>query len=475
MKVVLIQPRVSARSSYMPLGIGYVGAVLEKLGHDVALIDMEAEDLSLEDLRIQVDGSSPEIIGITTTIMSMTQAKAIGDLFSDYPLIVYGGPQASLTPEYFIRRRNEIVVRGEGEIIIANLIKKFETNQGYLGIKGISFKNNHDKIEHNPEEDYISDLDSIPFPARHLFNSKLYRKRLNGRKAANFMATRGCPFKCIYCYHILNRKFRTRNHENILSEINMLKNEYGVSGIYFYDDNLTLNRKWLTGLCQKLISREVDIKWRCLSSIKTIDKEFLKLMKDAGCVEIAFGVESGNQKTLDRIPKQIKVEDSRRVLRDCRDIGIRSKAYVMIGFPWETKEDIRTSISFVEETIPNIVQFLIVTPYPNTELWKTIVDMGYKIEGVEDIGKDVGNFEKLAKSQATDLVKPTYETENFTKRELSQLHDEAYRRYEKAKRKYVYKHPFSLHSRHYFHHRAKRAFPTFLKPLGRRVRDGISL
>jgi len=475
MRIVLIQPKVTARSSYMPLGIGYVGAVLDNLNHNVELIDMEAEDLTIEDLKKQVDRISPEIIGITTTIMSMTQAKAIGDLFSDYPLIVYGGPQATLTPDYFIKRRNEIVVRGEGEIITANLIKKFENNQEYFDIKGISFRNNNGIIIHNPEEDYVHDLDSIPFPARHLFRTEIYRPRLNGRKATNFMATRGCPFKCIYCYHVLNRKFRTRSHENIFAEIELLKNEYGVSGIYFYDDNFTLNRKWLRDLCQKLISKKVDIKWRCLSSIRTVNKEVLRLMKDAGCVEIAFGVESGSQKTLDRIPKQIKVEDSRRVLGYCRELGIRSKAYIMIGFPWETKEDIETTISFVEETIPNIVQFLIVTPYPNTELWKTIVDMGYKIEGVEDIGKNVGAFEKLTRSHTTDLVIPTYETENFTKRELSQLHDEAYRRYEKAKRKYVYKHPFSLHGRYYFHHRARKAFPDFLKPVGRRIRDSLSL
>ncbi|KKS73266.1 MAG: Methyltransferase [Parcubacteria group bacterium GW2011_GWF2_42_7] len=176
-------------------------------------------------------------------------------------------------------------------------------------------------------------------------------------------------------------------------------------------------------------------------------------MKKAGCFEIAFGVESGSQKSLDLMKKRIKVEDSRKVIKLCKKVGIQSKAFMMLGFPWETKEDIETTISFMEEVLPDEAQFMCVTPMPNTELWRQVTEKGYPMDANVDY---------------TRLKQAVFGTENFTKEEMNNLAKEARQRYNLARKKYAFSHPFSFSARVYFNEKARGVLPNKIKRLVRK-------
>lgn len=454
MKIVLIQPKVkNPGNNFLPLGLGYIAAYLIEHGHEAKIFDLEVQKFSDQELIKEIDEFQPDAVGFTVTIVSVNEALRLGKIFSGiYRWVLYGGAQATLDPESFLLAENNIVFRKEAELSLLEFCNALSSSNDFSNIRGISFLRNGQAV-HNPDRELIKDVNSLPFPARQLFPLSLYELYLRDRKATNIITSRGCPFDCIYCYNV-DRVYRPRSAENVLDELGYLKEKYGYKAFGIYDDNFTVNRQRLIDICQGLIHRKMKMVWRCYSRVDTLDEGLLKLMKKAGCFEICFGVESGCQKSLDLMKKNIKVEVSEKVIKLCKKIGILCKAFIMLGFPWETKEDIETTIAFIERIVPDDVQFMCVTPMTNTKLWRLVRERGYQIDEYIDY---------------TRFNNAVYGTENFTKEELDSYVSQARQRYKKAKIKYALKHPFSFSSRTYFSERARSLVPNKFKRLIRRI------
>ena len=422
--ILLYQPLTHGRTSTPPLGLAYLSTYLQEktdLEVEIIVIDNDEKKFSIEHLKRFLLKINPIIIGVTVNILNQFNALRDAEIFKQYPNVIFGGPQSSLEPERFLIEKNFYVVKGEGEIIFSEIVDSVLQKKSLMRIGGVIYRNEKQVIIENPSDQLIKDLDVLPWPDLGVFDYKKYRTSINGERSTIILTSRGCPFKCIYCYHQLNGGFRQRTPDNIIEEMLFYKNRYHINAIKFFDDNFTLRRKFVELFCQQLIRQNVGMKWWCLSAAKNVDFELLTLMKKAGCVGISFGIESGSQRSLDLMGKRTSVEQNRQAILKCRKAGIQSKAYIMVGFPWETKEDILKTGQFLKDTPPDLVQILIATPMPNTQLEKMVLDAGSEID-------------RAAIEGVRDFNVATFETANFTKAEIQELHKKVVRMYNKSPR-----------------------------------------
>lgn len=427
MNIVLIQPKTEGYDNFPPLGLGYLATVAVNHGHQVLIVDLEVENYSDEKLLKVVNGFKPLLVGITSTIRSKNEALRLAGLFNDYK-VVFGGPQATLEPEVYLGKNERyFVLKGECEIAFLKFIDYLTGLISIDQVTNLVYWKNNQIFQNNPEP-IITDLNTLPIVDRKLFNFKLYRSKLYRKKATNMLTSRGCPFRCSFCFHDFHGKFfRQISFENMIKEIMYLKKDFGCEGFIIFDDNFTVDKKRLKDFCDYIITEKIDITWRCLSRVNVVDKDILKLMKQAGCKEIAFGIESSSPETLARINKRISPEQSKQAMDLCRQIGIVSKAYMMIGFPWETKEMILDTIDFACKIMPYSAQFSVLTPLPDTDIYKETIEMGYKIDPDFDFTR----------------FNPCFETENFTKEEIIALQNYAKKKFERSQVIYALKRPVS--------------------------------
>lgn len=410
MKICLIQPATPGTEGWCPpLGLAYLGSALEKEKHSVKILDLNADPLSDDQIIGHV--SSSDLIGFTSTMASQKESLRLAKLM-DGGNIIFGGPQASARPEPYLDISGSIIFEGEAEISLPQYLKKISMGQNGLDTPGIIYKDTHKNLIRNQRAPLLNQVDDAGVPARHLLNMNAYSVRLDGRKATNMMSSRGCPFNCIFCYHdYLGKVYRARSANSVVQEMEMLRDQYDIGAILFYDDNFTLQRKRVEEICNQIIERRLDMKWRCYSRVNGVDEELLIKMKEAGCSEIVFGVESGSQRTLDLACKGIKVEESLKALKACHKIGISTKSYLMIGFPWETLDDFQKTVDFVDQILPSQVHVVIVTPFPRTPLETMLIEDGIVIDENIDI---------------TGIAQPSFDTKNFTRDDLIHYRDLAY-------------------------------------------------
>lgn len=404
--IVLVQPFTHGRSTVRPLGLGYLASHLIKGGYRVSVIDNDIYRLSGKDLADRIISCSPDVAGITTNLLNKWNAIELAGILKDrVGYIVFGGPEASIRPEWFLREKNYFVSRGESEKGFAEFMKYAQGQTGLEGVKGFSFLNSQNEVINNPPAELEVNLDNIFFPDTELFEMDKYTNRFEGRLSTNIISSRGCPFKCIFCYHRLNGRFRQRSPQNVIDEMRLLKKRYGYTAFKFFDDNFTLKKTFIYEFCERLLEENMGIYWQCLSSARNVDEEMLRLMRRSGCRQISFGIESGSARSLKMMGKSSRVEDNARAIDLCRKIKIKSKAYITIGYPWEGHEDFMLTIDFIKKHTPDYAQAFIVYPFSNTDLERLVMQGGYHID--YEIIKGV-----------RDLDVPSFETTNFTKEDL---------------------------------------------------------
>lgn len=415
MRVLLVQPSAT-RKKLIFLGLGYVAAAIEQRGDSVGILDLGLENNPDEALVKKVRETKPDIIGVSAVTPTYPAAlKTLDTVKKILPscITIIGGSHSSILTEEVVSELSvDIVVKGEGEITIVELLNALEKGHDLSEVKGISFKRNG-QIVHNRYRPFINDLDSIPFPARHLYDVDKYSARIRRRRAAAVITSRGCPYDCVYCYRgpAAGKKFRCRSPENIINEIRLLKTRYGIEGIYFYDDIFTLNKKRAGQLCDLLIEEKLDILWTCQTRVDCVEPELLKKMKKAGCVVVGFGVESGNEKIMDLI-KKINKEQTREAFKMTKEAGISSKASFILGLPWDTRETVQETIDFTNEIDPDFVDFYLATPFPGTKLWQIVEDKGVNLS-TKWIDYNL-NFDEVD----WDTIIPLFDTKKLTKEEL---------------------------------------------------------
>lgn len=382
MKVMLIQPPSAYHRETYPLGLAYLGAILEKHGCKIKALDASALNCFMDEKDIvrEVETFPPDFVGITLLINQIEKGYLLAREISRLGIpVIAGGPHANLRPHEILNNHFDIVVRGEGELTVLDLIDYFEGKRAIKDVLGISYRNSRGEIKDNPDRPYIENLDEIPYPARHLFPVSNY---VNPGKEENeaywtILTSRGCPRKCIYCVSVhgaFGGRYRFRSAENVYEELVYLKENHDIHRIKFYDDTLTVNRKRINDLCDLIIQdKELNIKWTCDSRVDSVTEDLIKKMKEAGCYHIYYGIESYDPQTLKLIKKGINTEKIRKVINWTIETDIEFTMYFILGWPWENHSHINKTLSFIKSIPSNVkckYSYFVPIPYPRTELYE---------------------------------------------------------------------------------------------------------
>lgn len=377
MRIALVNPRIETYSSTLPpLGLLYIAAVLEKEGFEVRMFDPHPHDDGAINSIIDY---KPDILGFSVLTTYIFRAKQLISLLKpslNKTMFIVGGIHPTVLPEESLAFLGaDIAVVGEGEITIKELVKSLSEHTALSAIKGIVYKDGYSVIK-TPSRELIEDLNSIPFPARHLLNFEKYLfppgiiRGYWSERSTTVITSRGCPYHCIYCgsQAIFGHRTRRRSVDDVMGELEQLAKHYHVDSIWFIDDTFTLNNKWLHDFCGRLMSSGLNLKWGCQARVNTVNEETLTLMKKAGLVQLDFGVESGSDRVLKALKKDSSEDTIRNAFRIAKKVGVRTLATFIFGSPEETREDVEKTFALAKEINPNFVSSFFLTPFPGTEL-----------------------------------------------------------------------------------------------------------
>lgn len=387
---------VSSQINYwQPLGTLYVAAVLQRAGHEVKFLN--GAFMTHEEILKDIEGFKPAFIGIYSTTFGWQKAiRTALDIrrileYSDRQsntneniFITVGGPYPIAMQERCLEDAGECldaVVTGEGEFTSLEMIERLQAGKNLEGVQGVIYRENG-KIIKNPPRPLITDLDSLPFPARELLgNANIYippPATYRRRPVAVFMTSRGCNRRCIYCFQIDKERksgIRYRSVDNVLKEIEHCLKQ-GYREIKFIDDTLAADYDRAMQLAHEIKSRNLNFTWFASACVNQVDRPLLKAFKDAGCWAILFGAESGVQKNLNAIKKGTTLEQIKRAVIMAKEVGIKVSTPFIFGIPGETFEEGLKTIDFACELDPDMANFHAITPFPGTELYDNVSRYG---------------------------------------------------------------------------------------------------
>jgi len=380
LKVILIRPNYNSYIITPPLGLGYLSAYLKRSDVETKIIDALMEDLSEDDLVRRIVSEKPDAVAITCLTAFYNETVSLSKKLKDKNLrVIIGGVHPSFLPYgTLVDTGADYVICGEGELPLAELIRsKFKKK-----IKGAYAAGDLKKEPSSPVmADIVEDLDRLPFPDWEQMNPKRYTKAPHGLLVRNFpigvvIATRGCPYECTFCSspNFCSRRVRFRSPENIVEEIKYLVEEFGVREIHFEDDNLTMKKEHTDKLCRLIIENGLDISWACPNGIRAdkVDRDLVRLMKQSGCYFFSYGIESANERILQKAKKKVSLKAIERSIRMANSEGISTQGFFVFGLPGETKKTIEETISFAKRTKLARAQFAILDVLPGSELWDTL-------------------------------------------------------------------------------------------------------
>jgi radical SAM superfamily enzyme YgiQ (UPF0313 family) len=407
MKILLIDPPfkrfTGLVNNYYPIGLGYIASVTKEIGHTVKIYEADAakrptsldfvgeyqrydsylqgvndrENPIWHEIRQLLREYRPDLVGIGSITPKIASALVVADLAKEYNpncFVVIGGAHPTVSPDQTIRCPSvDFIVRGEGEKTFAELLSTLDSaSKSYNQIKGMSYKENG-KIFHNPPREYARDLNSIPFPAREeLMNPGNYTSEDMGV----LLTSRGCPFKCTYCYHPWKGKVNFRSIDNVIEEIKGVMRDFGTRQFAIKDDTFNVSSRHTQEFCERVLKEGLDINWDCTTRVDRIDEDTLKLMVRAGCNVIKVGIETGSQKILEQTHKGTTLEQARKSAELFNRHGIFWTAYFMLGLPQETEEDIWATYKFMKEINPFYAGLGVYEPFKFTELFDIGVKLG---------------------------------------------------------------------------------------------------
>jgi len=381
-----------------PFPLMYLAAIAEQEGWKPQILDMNSLTDKLPDASVY---------GVTATSPQWPVALKLSKrLFDEHPeqRRVIGGSHISACPmDYYGSKFNGAVI-GEGEHALADLLAAPS-----LFSRGIT------------HGEAVQDLDQIPFPARHLidwtkYNRGIYRGKTCLAKAVSIITSRGCPFNCIFCgsHNVFGRKVRFRSVENVVAEIKHVIDTMGYRGFNFHDDTFCINRERVVNLCTEF--SKLDIVWRCLSRVDTVDMKLLKLMKDSGCQEIIYGIESGSQKILNLLNKRTTVKQNLKAMKLTKNSGIQLKVGIIVGSPGETWETVEETKKLLKQCSPDFWNVSVFTPFPGCAVWDNPEKYGLKI-----LTRNLCEYSMVGRNFRGNVV---VETEEMDKEDIEQARDE---------------------------------------------------
>jgi len=435
MKILLINPPASTSLSstlpdkytsvdigyYPPLGLMYLAGYLrERTKHTAAIADMVAERLTLADLAALLARHAPDAVGVYCASATANSVRKIcarlKELAPALPVVV-GGPHADIYPEETLEWSSvDYVIPGEGEMTLAELLECLAAGGNTASVPGV-WARRDGKAVSGGKRPAVTDLDSLPFPARDLTEYKRYHSAIGKDKVATtLMTSRGCPYRCNFCYVQYDVRYRARSAANVLAEIEECL-KLGIREFFFFDEIFTVDKKRVLAICGEIVRRGLDITFEVRSRINTMDAEMLAALKKAGCVRISYGVESACDEVLKAMNKGITAAQAREVTRLTQQAGIEVFLDFMLGYPGETEEQMRRTIAFARELDPDYVQFAITVLIPATQIYRDALASG---QLKTDFWKEVAK-------NPPDLIVPPLASDKYDREFLEKMFSQAYR------------------------------------------------
>jgi anaerobic magnesium-protoporphyrin IX monomethyl ester cyclase len=384
-KVLLIYPyfkppRDRSVFRFPPLGISYIASSLIGAGHEVLLLDCTFMDKP--EALSQAQSAGAEVVGLYCMVTMLEDCLWFArQLRSTTRLLVAGGPLPTCDPQAFLNDF-DVIVRGEGEITILELLQEYQTGGDYSHIPGIAFRQkispqeeSADETIFTPDRPFIQDLDSLLFPARHLLPNQRYiqfGKRQYGYGITTVMSTRGCPYECEFCSNVLfGGSFRERTAGNVADEIEQAL-ALGYERISFADDVFTLRKKRVLELCAEIKQRELHFYWECLARVDSLDDATYIEMYKAGCRRVYFGIESGDDGILKLMNKKISTAEAQHAVLAAHQAGLKVGAFFILFYPGETDQTVLNTIRFATSQPLDYLGLTMPYPLPGTALYDRV-------------------------------------------------------------------------------------------------------
>ena len=403
------------------LGLAYLAAVAEKKGHQVKIIDCTFKE-AYDNLAADAKLFDPGLVGISATTPSFPSAALVSAALRKIlpeAVFVCGGAHPTACPQDCLNTNLfDFLVLGEGEETFLELIAHLENKPGHIleNIKGLAFKR-AERVIINAVREKIVDLDALPFPARHLLRPlsdyqptpASYRRLPVGV----LMASRGCPSRCVFCDRsVFGERFRSRSAANVMAEVEELIGKYGAKEIRFFDDTFTQDSKFVQEICLALSKLRPKIPWTCLTKVSAVNFAMLKLMRDSGCWQVLFGLESGDDGVLKHLGKGNTVQQNKKAVLWARQAGLSIRADFLVGSPWETKASLKKTSEFANSLPLDFAHFNKFVPLPGTAIYRDLVaqgcrfdfSRGFYINNHNDFAYLPGDFSRLEYAKLLNLA-----------------------------------------------------------------------
>lgn len=432
MKVMLVVPPWTIRDirahdtqgiagKWPPIGTLYIASVLREDGFDVAFRD--GAFYSHDELVKEIQKEKPDALGAFVIAMFWERTRS---LFRDIRKVLpdcylfAGGHGPSAFGPLALEECPELdaVVYSEGEYSTRDLMRRLRGKESVEGVEGTVVRARNEIVE-NPRRSFIEDLDALPIPAMDLAFLKGYRPsygQVLRLPSLQVISSRGCMNDCLYCYRLMGRHvLRFRSPVNVVDEIEYYVRKYGARDIKFWDESFTYDRDRTMRMCEEILKRGVHVSWWISARADTVDQEMLRLMKKAGCWCINFGVESGVQKNLDTLRKNLTVEQIIKAVRDTHNAGIKTFTTYIFGIPGETFEEGLKTIELAKKLNSFITEFFPISPFPGTDLW--------------DLACQSNRFDRDIKRIGLLKEEIVYAPDTMTHAQVSELRRRAFREY----------------------------------------------
>lgn len=445
--ILLLYPVYSYPRKSPPLGLAYLAAYLRNAGFHPSIHDFNVNQICDKEFEVFLKSRDWLLVGMSFMTNQFADAVRLSQLVKttlpDTPLIA-GGPHPSSIPERTLQEISaiEIIVRGEGEEILRELAETLLIGGDVSSVKGLYFRKNGEPIR-TQDREFIRNLDEIPFPAWEYFDMKKYNVFHIAGVTKNpifaLLSSRGCPNLCTFCdsHTIFARKFRGRSAKNIFDEIFYLHKTYGMVQFDFVDDLFTLQKARVLEFCDLIRQSGIPFRWMANARVNTVDRETLQAMKNAGCLRIDFGVESGDPTVRKLMKKNITDEQIRNAHQISREVGLSTGTFTMVGNIGETRESVKMTVRLLKDLVDDAM-VSIACPFPGTELYRIAKERGFITS--EDWSRYVTS------PTYSPNYRPVMRTENLTEDEIL--------------KSFYYIHSFFAHRK--FQHRFGRFF--FLNP-----------
>jgi len=367
-----------------PIDLMYAAAGFRSGGAECRIVDYPGEERTWIDLEADLRQMQPHYLVMSITTPSFEddmQAASVARRVNPQTITVAKGAHFNTLDLRALREHPEldICLRGEYEETCRDLGSGLPRES----VPGLAYRDSTGTPVRTPDRPLTQDLDSLAFPARDLTNNALYIRPDTGEMQTTLVTNRGCPYSCIYCLanQVSGKRNRYRSVTNVLDEISECVERHNIRSFLFRSDLFTQNKDWVRQLCDGIRQRGLKIDWACNSRVDSLDEPTLRAMKDAGCWIVAFGVESGDQAALDRMNKKARVEDVKPAIDLCRKVGVKSSIYLLLGFPWDSRETVRRNMRFAREINPDVLEWFYIYPFPGTTLYRMAVEEGLLEDG----------------------------------------------------------------------------------------------